>query len=89
MHEEKEEVYIVTHIDSKHGQMGLIRGTGSIRSLEVLRSDQQFRAEYLSSVQEYEAIRQKVDSGLDVSHTIEERAKLNGRVHLDKRIKAR
>ena len=39
-------------------------------------TDQQFRAAYLSSVQEYEAIRQKIDSGLDVSNTIEERAKL-------------
>ncbi|GIS51685.1 MAG: hypothetical protein Ct9H90mP27_1760 [Gammaproteobacteria bacterium] len=51
-----------------------VRGRSDAR--KSYGSDQQFRAEYLSSVQEYEAIRQKVDSGLDVSNTIEERAKL-------------
>ena len=78
VHEEKEEVYIVTNIDPRAwpGGVGIMRYGVDQIARQSYGSDQQFRAEYLSSVQEYEAIRQKVDSGLDVSNTIEERAKL-------------
>ena len=78
VHEEKEEVYIVTNIDPRTwpGGVGIMRYGVDQIARQSYGSDQQFRAEYLSSVQEYEAIRQKIDSGLDVSNTIEERAKL-------------
>ena len=61
VHEEKEEVYVVTHIDSEawpHGVGTMRYGVDQI-ARQSYGSDQQFRAEYLSSVQEYEAIRQK------------------------------
>ena len=78
VHKEKEEVYVVTHIDSGAWPEGV--GTMRYGIDQVARrsyeTDQQFRAAYLSSVQEYEAIREKVDAGLDVSTTLEEKAKL-------------
>ena len=78
VHKEKEEVYVVTHIDSGAWPEGV--GTMRYGIDQVARqsyeTDQQFRAAYLSSVQEYEAIRQKVDAGLEVSTTLQEKAKL-------------
>ena len=75
---EKDEVYVVTHIDSGAWPEGV--GTMRYGIDQVARqsyeTDQQFRAAYLSSVQEYEAIRQKADAGLDVSKTLEEKTKL-------------
>ena len=79
VHEEKEEVYIVTHIDKKAWPNGI----GEIRyginqdKRKQYSSDQQFRLAYLAAVKEYENIRRKIDKGTEVDLASEKEAKKN------------
>jgi len=67
MHQEKTEVYIVTHVD----EVAWPTGVGKIRygfdatTLSQYASDAEFRVAYLTAVQAYRNIRQQIDSELD------------------------
>ena len=77
VHEKKEEVYIVTHIDTNAWP----NGKGAIRyginpdKLKEYESDEQFRSAYLIAVKDYEDIRAKIDKGLKVDPAIETEAR--------------
>ena len=77
VHEEKEEVYIVTHIDKNAWP----NGVGSIRyginqeKRKEYKSDMQFRSAYLTAVKEYESIRKNIEKGIEINLTAESKAK--------------
>lgn len=68
MHEEKREVYVVTHVDERAWP----RGVGGIRfgfsqdKRASLSDDEAFKEAYLSAVTAYRAVREKIDAHLDV-----------------------
>ena len=63
LHEEKREVYVVTHVDAQAWP----DGTGGIRygfrpdRIAAAGSEDAFRAQYLASVRAYEAVRRQID----------------------------
>lgn len=67
MHEEKREVYVVTHVDSQAWP----NGTGGIRfgfdqrKREMYGDDARFKADYLSAVHAYRNVRVEIDELLD------------------------
>ena len=67
MHEEKQEVYVVTHVD----QNAWPNGVGCIRLgfdrelLKTYPSDDHFKQAYLAAVKDYEAVRRKIDEIYD------------------------
>ncbi len=67
LHEEKQEVYVVTHIDSQAWP----QGAGGIRfgfntDLRVnYKSDDDFKADYLRHVKAYESVRRVIDAAID------------------------
>ncbi|MEP4147789.1 MAG: hypothetical protein ABJL54_11235 [Halioglobus sp.] len=63
LHEEKREVYVVTHVDSKawpEGSGGIRYGFDSERLAEA-ESEAAFRHEYLQAVRDYERVRRQID----------------------------
>lgn len=74
-HEEKQEVYVVTHVDPAawpdgHGRIRF----GMDQQLRAeYGDDQRFRADYLAAVQRYERIRRAIDAGEAVSGAEEAR----------------
>lgn len=73
MHEEKQEVYVVTGIDSQawpDGQGGIRFGFDqSVRQRYI--SDEEFRTAYLSAVTRYEEIRRSIDDQIDAMRQAE------------------
>lgn len=67
MHEQKQEVYIVTHIDSQAWPDGIggIRLGFNQQKRHEFNDDAAFKAAYLAAVREYEAIRRDIDRRLD------------------------
>ncbi|MES2824690.1 MAG: hypothetical protein V4732_13885 [Pseudomonadota bacterium] len=68
LHEKKQEVYIVTHIDEQawKNNIGAIR-LGFDKTLrEQYQDDKQFKAAYLKATQEYETIRRTIDVLFDL-----------------------
>ncbi len=67
LHEEKQEVYVVTHVDSQswpEGEGGIRFGfEQSVR--EEFNDDDAFRQAYLQAVQDYEQIRREIDQIFD------------------------
>jgi hypothetical protein len=67
LHEEKQEVYVVTHIDSQAWP----QGAGGIRfgfntDLRVnYKNDDAFKADYLRHVKAYESVRRAIDAAID------------------------
>lgn len=63
VHEEKQEVYIVTHVDAQAwpGGVGGIRFGMDQDKRKSFRDAHQFRAAYLEAVQAYEKIRRQID----------------------------
>ncbi len=88
LHEEKREVYVVTHIDARAWP----DGTGYIRygfdpgKLAASGSEQQFRRDYLAAVQAYEAVRRRLDDGAAGPGLVEQerilRAEMDAFTHL-------
>lgn len=67
MHEEKQEVYVVTHIDEAawpSGEGGIRFGFDAAKRAQF-KSDQEFKAAYLAAVKDYEKVRRDIDSELD------------------------
>ncbi len=63
VHEQKQEVYIVTHIDPQawpDGRGGIRFGMNQAKRREYANDDE-FRAAYLTAVQNYETIRRQID----------------------------
>jgi hypothetical protein len=64
LHEEKREVYVVTHVDEKAWP----NGTGGIRfgfdpvKLGQATDESSFRQDYLAAVQDYESVRRRIDA---------------------------
>ena len=64
LHEQKREVYVVTHVDAQAWP----DGTGGIRygfrpdKVAAAGSEDAFRAQYLAAVQAYEGVRRQIDS---------------------------
>jgi len=85
MHEEKQEVYIVTHVDKTawpNGKGGIRFGFN--RELrKTFSSDEDFKQAYLKAVKEYREIRQAIDTLLDKKRG-EENIGLNDAVMPDK-----
>ncbi len=67
LHEEKREVYVVTHVDSEAwpGGEGAIRFGFDSQRLAAYDSAQGFKSAYLASVAAYESIRREIDGLLD------------------------
>lgn len=71
LHQEKQEVYVVTHVD----QGAWPEGIGAIQLgfasqvRKLYKSDDEFKLAYLSAVKEYEAVRRQVDFLLDQKKT--------------------
>lgn len=68
LHQEKREVYVVSHVDSEAWPdgVGAIRFGFDPRRVAEYADDGQFRAAFRASVAAYEAIRREIDSALDV-----------------------
>lgn len=67
MHEEKREVYVVTHVDAQawpDGRGGIRFGFDQHRRREA-GSDQEFKARYLEAVRAYRSVRVRIDELLD------------------------
>lgn len=63
VHEEKQEVYVVTHVDPHawpNGEGGIRFGMNQDKRRQY-GSDDEFRADYLRTVQEYETLRWRID----------------------------
>ncbi|MDG1388113.1 MAG: hypothetical protein P8P79_06725 [Halioglobus sp.] len=63
LHEEKREVYVVTHIDSEAWPDGIggIRYGFDLDRLAESDGDEAFRRDYLAAVQDYEQVRRQID----------------------------
>ena len=75
LHQEKREVYVVTHVDSKawpDGKGGIRYGFDPQRLAEA-DTDEGFRRSYLAAVQAYESVRREID---DLPEGIEIQASL-------------
>jgi len=73
MHEEKQEVYVVTHIDAQawpKGKGGIRFGFNQALRKSFL-SDSDFKMAYRDAVARYQAIRQRIDGVLDEKRTAE------------------
>ncbi len=68
LHEQKQEVYIVTHIDPQawNNNVGAIRLGFDKTVRNQYQSDEQFKTAYLKATQEYEEIRRAIDALLDL-----------------------
>ncbi|MBB6521989.1 hypothetical protein [Pseudoteredinibacter isoporae] len=66
MHEEKQEVYVVSHIDEQAWPNGVaeMRFGFCERKQQEFASFEEFKGSYLSSVKAYEAVRQEIDAEL-------------------------
>lgn len=67
MHEEKREVYVVTHVDEQawpDGRGGIRFGFDQERRREA-GGDPEFKRQYLEAVQAYRAVRVKIDERID------------------------
>ncbi|PLW68908.1 hypothetical protein C0039_09800 [Pseudohalioglobus lutimaris] len=64
LHEEKREVYVVTHVDESAWPSGIggIRFGFDPAKIAQARSEEAFRQDYLSAVQQYEAVRREIDA---------------------------
>lgn len=69
LHEQKQEVYIVTHIDSRAwpGDVGAIQLGFCAEKYQQFEAGEDFKAAYLAAVKDYEKIRREIDSLLDGS----------------------
>ena len=67
MHEQKQEVYVVTHIDSLAWPDGVggIRLGFNQRKRSEFNDDAAFKAAYLTAVRDYEVVRREIDRQLD------------------------
>jgi protein involved in polysaccharide export with SLBB domain len=67
LHEEKREVYVVTHVDAKAWPdgAGFIRYGFDPNVVAAAGSERAFRTEYLSCVQDYEQVRREIDALAD------------------------
>jgi hypothetical protein len=65
LHQEKREVYVVTHVDRSAWPdgIGYIRYGFDPDRLEQAASDEAFRQQYHQAVQAYEAVRRQIDEG--------------------------
>lgn len=68
LHEQKREVYIVTHVDENawSNGVGAIRFGFSDAKRVLFESDEDFMAAYRAAVKEYRAVRCEIDTQLDV-----------------------
>ncbi|WP_157497827.1 hypothetical protein [Gilvimarinus chinensis] len=68
MHERKQEVYVVTHIDKRAWPKGVggIRFGFNQKLRAEYSNDVEFKAAYLSSVKRYEKVRREIDACLDI-----------------------
>lgn len=67
LHEEKQEVYVVTHVDQSAwpAGVGAIKLGFSADTRESYQTDQEFKQAYLVAVKAYEQVRRLVDAKLD------------------------
>ncbi|MEH6609987.1 MAG: hypothetical protein V7696_11520 [Halioglobus sp.] len=67
LHQEKREVYVVTHVDANAWPTGtgFIRYGFDPKAVAAAGSEQAFREEYLSCVQAYEQVRREIDTLAD------------------------
>ncbi len=67
MHEQKQEVYVVTHVDREAWKTGVggIRFGFDTTKRAQFASDEAFRQAYLKAVKAYEKVRREIDSSLD------------------------
>ena len=67
LHEEKQEVYIVTHVDTGAwpDAVGRMRLGFSPKAIEQAGSDAEFRKQFLQRVQAYRKVRKEIDNLLD------------------------
>ncbi len=67
LHEEKREVYVVTHVDEQAWQdgVGSIRFGFDEKVVASYETEQAFRKDYLTAVREYESVRREIDALLD------------------------
>ncbi|WIO73028.1 hypothetical protein QP938_06810 [Porticoccaceae bacterium LTM1] len=67
LHEEKQEVYVVTHVDKKAwpAGKGAIRFGFDSKRLEQAESHERFRTEYTEAVLQYREVREEIDAALD------------------------
>ncbi len=79
VHEKKEEVYIVTHIDKNAWPdgIGAIRYGINQEKRKQFVSDEKFRLAYLEAVKQYEKLRKKIDKGMNIDSELERKAKKN------------
>jgi hypothetical protein len=90
LHEEKREVYVVTHVDEQAwpGGIGYIRYGFAPEKLAEYPEEAAFRAAYLQAVLAYEAVRREIDAASgqatdkQVSRERELRAAMNAFTHL-------
>jgi len=63
LHQEKREVYIVTHVDKTAwpDSVGKIRYGFNPEKIDSYENEQQFKSAYLASVNEYKNVRQEID----------------------------
>ena len=73
LHEQKREVYIVTHIDRRAWPdgVGAIRLGFSQEKRQQFSSDESFLSAYRTAVQEYYAVRKEIDGQLDAQRVSE------------------
>ena len=65
LHEEKQEVYVVTHIDQKAWPEGIGAIQLGFAAQEHYQTSDEFKQAYLAAVREYEHVRRLVDNKLD------------------------
>jgi hypothetical protein len=73
LHEEKREVYVVTHVDKQAwpSGVGAIRYGFNSDYRSTFSSDDDFKAAYLGKVKQYQALRRQIDKHLDNDRKIE------------------
>lgn len=73
LHQEKQEVYVVTHIDRQAwpGGVGAIQLGFEAQARQDFKTENDFKQAYLKSVKDYERIRRLIDHKLDEKKTAE------------------
>tara|TARA_R110001592_G_scaffold356455_3_gene658364 strand:- start:26425 stop:27822 length:1398 start_codon:yes stop_codon:yes gene_type:complete len=73
LHEEKREVYVVTHVDKQAwpSGVGAIRYGFNSDYRKTFSSDDDFKAAYLDKVKQYQVLRRQIDKHLDSDRKIE------------------
>jgi hypothetical protein len=68
LHQEKNEVYVVTHIENNVGQIKM--GIHPEKIAQYKNNEAQLKADFIATIEKYEVVRRKIDALLDAAEQV-------------------